>query len=81
MIPFLQESWFIHGCQISIPLRFYDFLLLIHRLSDAGGKMEFTEVASGKDINKSLFSSDDGMHSCFIRIAEFSISLIALNCF
>ena len=43
--------------------------------------MEFTEVASGKDINKSLFSSDDGMHSCFIRIAEFSISLIVLNCF
>ena len=42
-------------------LSFYDNFLLIHRLSDAGGKMEFTEVASGKDINKSLFCSDDGM--------------------
>jgi len=47
----------------------------LFKLSDAGGKMEFTEVASGKDINKSLFSSDDvfifdrGDH-CFVWVGK-----------
>ena len=59
----------IDSCLSNVNLSsFYDNLLLIYRLSDAGGRMEFTEVASGKDINKSLFCSDDGIHSCFIRI-------------
>ena len=36
-------------------------MLCFYRLSDEGGKMEFTEVAAGKDINKSQFGSDDGI--------------------
>eukprot|EP00794_Sanderia_malayensis_P005430 gene5430-6109_t len=31
----------------------------LFKLSDASGSMEFEEIAAGKDINKSLFQSDD----------------------
>jgi len=31
----------------------------LFKLSDAGGRMEFNEIACGKEINKSLFNSDD----------------------
>eukprot|EP00795_Rhopilema_esculentum_P012114 gene12114-2720_t len=45
------------------------------KLSDAAGNMEFKEIAAGKDINKSLFSSDDVFifdraDHCFVWIGK-----------
>jgi len=47
----------------------------LFQLSDAGGQMEFKEIAAGKNINKSLFNSDDVFifdraDHCFVWIGK-----------
>ena len=48
-----------------------DSISVLFRLSDAGGNMEFNEIASGKSVNKSLFNSDDGKTKSYFHQADF----------